>query len=67
LAGASFDDDVLAAGATRQQREYQLAVSRYFRKHDLKLQADVTRRVVDVFGGGDLEDSVLRAQFEVAF
>ncbi|HKB14613.1 MAG TPA: porin, partial [Planctomycetota bacterium] len=67
MAGASFDDDVLVAGNTRQQREYQLGLSRYFRKHDLKIQADVTRRYIDVFADTDLLDHVLRLQAQLAF
>ncbi|HKB17315.1 MAG TPA: porin, partial [Planctomycetota bacterium] len=67
FAGASFDDDVLVAGNTRQQRDYQLALSRYFHKHDLKIQADVTRRSTDVFADQDLLDSILRVQAQLAF
>ena len=67
IAGASFDNDILVVGDTRQQREYQLAFSRYFRKHDLKVQADVTHRSIDVLGNQDELDRVLRLQAQLVF
>ncbi|MGH7149877.1 MAG: porin [Planctomycetota bacterium] len=67
VAGASFDNDVLATGDTRQQREFQVGLSRYFRKHDLKIQADATHRSIDVLGNQDELDRVLRLQAQLVF